>query len=207
MIEKLKLTNVDVLNIITHFIGIILSIFVLIFLPQFGETRNQCIGLYCYGIGMILMFGASTLYHCFINTKASSLLQKIDHSMIFVFILATYIPISIYLDTKKAYIILAFVFIICVLGIFFKIFYAGKFKILSTILYVILGWSAIFEIKDIFYMLPPISIFYLIGGGVIYSIGAVIYAKVKWKYGHVLWHVFVFVACLFQLLCIYYLYR
>lgn len=195
----------EIANSLSHGIGFVFALILTVFITKINQIPSLTPYLIIYGIGMQLMFLSSCVYHAICNQKIRPIFKRIDHSMIFVFIFSTYLPISVYMGTKKAYIILAIVGICCLIGICFKIFLAGKFKVIFTLIYIIVGWAAIFEIKDIFNMLPQISIIYLVSGGLCYTIGGVIYALSKFKYHHLIWHIFVMVACFLQYMCIYYL--
>lgn len=197
----------EIANSVSHGIGFILAIFATFFISSYALTQTQLVGLVVYGIGMQLMFLSSCVYHGITNKKIRPILKRIDHAMIFVFIFATYLPFSIYLNTQKSYVILVIVGITSLIGILLKMFLAGKFKILFTLVYIIVGWAAIFELNDIFNIVPIISIIYLVAGGICYTIGGVIYALSRFKYHHLVWHIFVMVACLLQFMSIYYLYR
>lgn len=195
----------EIANSLSHGIGFLFALVLTVFITKINQIPSLTPYLIIYGIGMQLMFLSSCVYHAIWNQKIRPIFKRIDHSMIFVFIFSTYLPISVYMGTKKAYIILAIVGISCLIGICFKIFLAGKFKVIFTLIYIIVGWAAIFEIKDIFNMLPQISIIYLVSGGLCYTIGGVIYALSKFKNHHLIWHIFVMVACFLQYMCIYYL--
>lgn len=195
----------EIANSLSHGIGFLFALVLTVFIIKINQIPSLTPYLIIYGIGMQLMFLSSCVYHAIWNQKIRPIFKRIDHSMIFVFIFSTYLPISVYMGTKKAYIILAIVGISCLIGICFKIFLAGKFKVIFTLIYIIVGWAAIFEIKDIFNMLPQISIIYLVSGGLCYTIGGVIYALSKFKNHHLIWHIFVMVACFLQYMCIYYL--
>lgn len=201
-----QLEKAELLNSITHGIGFIFAIIITIMLPKFALNNVQFYSLLIYGIGMQLMFGSSCIYHLTINSNVSNILKKVDHSMIFVFIFSTYLPISVYMNTPLAYVILLVVGIVCLIGIVLKIFFAGKYKKIFTLLYVLVGWAVVLELNDLIHMLQPIALTFLVIGGIIYTLGAIIYATTKTKYSHVVWHLFVMAACFCQFMCIYYLY-
>ena len=197
----------DIANSISHGLGFIFSYIAMIVLIYLADNPLEVIGFSIYGIGMQLMFLSSTLYHAIFHDMTRTILKKIDHSMIFIFIFATYVPYTIFLGTNKAYIILAIVGISGILGIVLKVFLAGKFKKISTLIYVIVGWAAIMEIRDMYLVFPKESFYLLLAGGITYSIGAIVYALSKFKYHHFIWHIFVFVAAILQFYSIYILFR
>lgn len=209
---KLYTKKEEVLNTLSHFLGVIIGIFLIPVVINSDINQQMKIVELIYLIGLILMFLSSSIYHYFgINfekyQKILPLFKRIDHAMIFVFIFLTYLPFNMFLDTTKSKIIQLVVGIVCLVGIILKIFLAGKFKKVFTLIYVIVGWAAIFEINDLYTMINHMSLLFLVLGGVTYTIGALFYALAKFKYHHFVWHLFVLVACFLQFIGVYLLYE
>lgn len=186
----------------THLIGAVLSAFGIIFLVLKGLKLNNSIdmvSLVIFGISMVLLFSASTTYHWVrAKEKVIKILKKVDHSMIFVLIAGTYTPICVIgLNNRLGYITLITVWIIALIGILMKIFWIGMPRVASTAIYIAMGWLSIFLIYKLFYSISIWSFVLLVLGGLIYTVGGVIYAGKfsvfnfkNWNF-HDIWHLFV----------------
>ncbi len=197
----------DVLNAITHGVGAILAYIgtmILISLAsKNGFDFKMVFALSVYGSSMLMMFLMSCLYHSIFHDTTRSIFKRLDHSAIYLMISGTYAPITMLIDTRLSYILLILVYIISIVGICIKVFYAGKFKKISTLIYILLGWIAVFEINPLMNALTTRELMLLILGGVIYTIGAIIYALSNFKYHHGIWHILVFLAALCHFMLLY----
>lgn len=197
----------DVLNAVSHGIGAILAyIGTLVLVAKAsanGFELSVIIALAVYGSSMTTMFLMSCLYHSIFHDTTRSIFKRLDHAAIYLMISGTYAPISVLIGTHVAYIILFIVYFASLCGIILKVFYAGRFKKLSTIIYVLLGWLAIFEINGLLTTLNTKELMLLVAGGVIYTLGAIIYALSNFKYHHGLWHVLVVMAALAHFMLLY----
>ena len=204
------------INALTHLIGAILSVFALIAMIIKVTTLDNptIIGLSAiitFGISMILLYSTSATYHMVISSdKVLKFLQRLDHSMIFVLIAGTYTPFClIALDGKSGWILFSIITLIAICGIVFKLAWFNCPRILSTSIYIIMGWMAIFVFKPLFISLSIEGLILLIGGGILYTIGGVIYAlKPKCLYFkhlgfHEIFHIFIMLGSLCHFLCIY----
>lgn len=205
----MKQTIEEILNAITHYIGAILSIVGLIFII-FHSIKTKEIGytLGCiiFGIALIFLYSMSGTYHILINEKLKKIFRKLDHIGIYFLISASYTPyIFTILDGKTKWIVFIAQWTCTLLGIIYKIFFTGKMRLLSTIIYLIMGWMVIFVFKDIKSALSVVSFNCLLIGGIIYSIGTIFYMMKNLKYSHVIWHVFVIFGSFFNYLSIYYI--
>ena len=153
------------------------------------------------------MFLSSTLYHSINKDKAKSVLRVFDHSSIFLFIAGTYTPIVILTLTGRLRIgVLISVWAIAIAGVLFKIFTYGKFdkyKAVSLILYIGMGWIAIIPIKAIISATSINFFLWIIGGGVLYTVGTIFYGFKKIPFNHGIWHLFVLAASIVHFLGIY----
>lgn len=188
----------EIANATTHGIGIVFGIAVLIILLLFSVRKGDTISITAfsvYGICLILMYLSSTLYHSFRNVKIKEILRVFDHSSIYLFIAGTYTPVALLaLEGNLRIGIMVAVWIIAILGVIFKIVTAGKFdrfKALSLITYIAMGWIAVFTIKPIVEMTSLNFFFWLLGGGIIYSLGTIFYSIKAIPYNHAIWHLFV----------------
>lgn len=188
----------ECVNALSHWLGVLLGIVGLAVLVRFGiknHSTPEIVAFSIYGGCFIFMYLASAVYHTVPLSKAKGVLRIFDHSAIFLFIAASYMPIAILSFSGWLRIATtAVVWAIAIAGVIFKILTAGAFnrtKKLSLFLYLLLGWFALLLLKpivqatDIRFLLP------LVLGGVIYSVGAVFYAKKNLKFNHAIWHIFV----------------
>lgn len=190
----------DIANAVSHGVGAVLAYVGLIYLvytSAVNGTTKDVISFSIYGTSLIFMFLMSTLYHAIFHDMTRSIFKRLDHSAIFILIAGTYVPFTFtVIDTTLSYIILGILIIIAISGIVLKTFFVGRFKVLSTLTYIVMGWLIIFEIKPLIANLNQNALTFLVAGGVIYTIGAIIYAFSKFKYHHFIWHIFVFIAAL-----------
>lgn len=141
---------------------------------------------------MLLLYASSTLVHSFPPGKAKDLFEILDHSAIYLFIAGTYTPILfIVVQGALGWTLFGIIWGIATLGIVFKIFFVKKFLVISTIFYLLMGWMALFAIKPIVLTLPIQGTLFLIGGGVLYSLGTIFYIWRGFKFHHAVWHLFV----------------
>lgn len=180
------------INIYSHFSGIILGV-VAITLLLLKATSPLALGVYLvYGCCMLSLFVASTLYHSEKNTLRRAKLKVFDHCAIYLMIAGSYIPFLILgIGDIWAYALLAGVWILAITGIILKLFYTGRYKLLSTISYVLLGWIVIIAIKPLIEHLSSHTLLWLSLGGVFYTLGAVLYQIKQIPLNHALFHLFV----------------
>jgi len=180
IINKLR----EPMNGFTHFIGILLSIIATILLINLSVNPIKPYHLFSFsifGIGMILLYTTSTLYHWLkISDTVTLKLRKVDHIMIFIYIAATYTPICIVpLRASFGWILLAAVWSVALVGITIKIFWMSAPRWLSTFIYILMGWLAVIVIFPLINGLQIGALMWLLAGGLFYTIGAVIYALKK----------------------------
>lgn len=196
----------DIGNAVSHCVGAFIALGLMISLAWIaGRYGNAIDGMafIFYGITILFMFVMSTVYHSMVNTTARKVMKRLDHVAIFVLILGSYTPyVFSLLKTTLAYWIYAFLFCLTVLGIVFKSLYAGKFKKTSTLIFVLMGWMSVFLLPQILAKLPTMGVIFFISSGIIYTIGAIFYALSKFKYSHMVWHIFVIFAVIAMYLSI-----
>ena len=166
---------------ITHFIGMLMANFAAI--PLLIKAANEpsrvyIISLAIYAASLILLYAASTTYHTFdISAKANTLLKKIDHMMISVLIAGSYTPVClIVLKGKTGIILLSIVWGIAIAGILIKAFWVYCPKWVSSVLYIGMGWTCVLAFTQILNNMSPAAFAWLLAGGIIYTLGGVIYA-------------------------------
>lgn len=205
MIDLLKKSIKDPVSAFTHFIGLLACIPCIIFLlfeSLHRSTWISVIGFAVFGISLLLLYGASTIYHSLSVSEAKTqLLRRIDHIMIFVLIAGTYTPIClICLEGPWGWGMLALIWTLAIGGIFLKIFWLQAPRWLSTTLYVVMGWLAVLVFFPLQKAVSWSGIGLLLAGGLAYTIGAVIYGLKKpvhlFKgFGfHEIFHIFVMIG-------------
>ncbi len=166
---------------ITHFVGMLMAIFAAIpLLIQAAKERDSVylISLTVYAISMVLLYAASTTYHTFdISKKVNTILKKIDHMMIFVLIAGSYTPICLLvLDRNIGIPLLMLVWGIAIAGILIKAFWVYCPKWVSSVLYIGMGWTCVLAFGQMLNGLSRAEFGWLLAGGIIYTIGGIIYA-------------------------------
>ncbi len=182
------------LNAITHAIGAVFGIVALILLIVF-ETKKTAFSLFSvlvYGISIIILFTASTMYHSFTDEKKKHYFRIVDHISIYLLIAGTYTPVLlITLEQSKGWLLFYIVWAIAGFGVILKLFFTGKFETFSTLLYLVMGWLIVFDFSTLSSLMASNGLVLLIAGGLAYTVGIVFYAIEKIPYNHVIWHLFV----------------
>lgn len=198
----------EMANAITHGIAALLALVACILLVNKGlHSLNalQLTGLIIYGISMVILFLASTLYHSIQVEKTRTILKQLDHSAIYLLIAGTYTPfLMISLNNRPAYILLMVLWVLALVGIVFKIFFVHRFGKISLITYLLMGWLALFVIPDIYRALPRAGFDLLVAGGLCYTIGTLFYAAKRYPFTHAVWHLFVIGGAACHCIAIYY---
>src|SRR5215510_4290250 len=185
----------ELVNSITHGLGIlfgIISIPLLITSSVKGENLNSIIGASIYGFCFLLVLTSSTLYHGFQQEKVKRALKILDHISIYWLIAGTYTPlILIYNNNSFGITLLCVLWSLTILGTVFKVFFCGRWDVVSTAIYLLMGWSMLAGGKSFFASMPPAVLQMVIAGGIIYSLGVIFYLWEKYFYSHAVWHLFV----------------
>lgn len=185
----------EIANAVTHGIGVLMAIAGLVLLIVFSSIYGNSwyvVSLTIYGSALVILYTMSTIYHSLPRGKAKDIFEILDHSSIYLLIAGTYTPFElITLRGTIGWIFFGITWGMAIVGILFKIFFVKKFVILSTLIYIAMGWMIVFAIKPLFYALPLNGMIFLATGGVLYTAGTVFYIKRKMKYHHAVWHLFV----------------
>lgn len=199
----------ELANAITHGLGFLLSIPALVILIISAVKHGgplEVVSFTIFGSSMVLLFLFSTLLHSFKPSKVKNIFAILDHSAIYVLIAGTYTPIAlISLQGALGWSLFGVIWGLAVAGIVFKCLLINKFRILSTIFYLIMGWLVIIAIKPMYESLTAVGFTLLLTGGIIYSIGAIFYIWRKLPYSHAIWHLFVIAgsACMYFCILLY----
>lgn len=212
--ESISLDNLalfrpkDPISALTHFIGFWLSIIGMPLLlvraavSSSGFSTPEFLSLAVFMLSMILLYGASTSYHTFrLTREGNRILKKIDHMMISVLIAGSYTPVCvIVLNNELGTKLLLAIWALALVGILFKAFWVTCPKWVSSVIYIGMGWTAIFVIGPLFHLFTHGQFALLLSGGILYTIGGVIYA-LKYRFNdkfteHELFHIFVLLGSL-----------
>ena len=204
------------INSLTHFIGAILSCIALIAMiikVSFTDSSSmELTAVIIFGISMILLYTTSATYHMVISSESVlNFLQRLDHSMIFILIVGSYSPFClIALNKKLGFTLFSVVTVCALIGVIFKMAWFKCPRMLSTTIYIVMGWLAIFVFKPLLLTLSGNGLFLLICGGLLDTFGGLIYAfKPKfplfkhWGF-HEIFHLFIMMGSLYHFLCIYF---
>ena len=195
-------------NIISHAIGLILSIIaLLLMLIRASESGSvlYIISAAIFGISLIALYAASTMYHSAKDPKVRSRLRVNDHATIYVLIAGTYTPFTlITLNGPVGWTVFGVSWGMAIAGVVLKLFFTGKFNVLSTLMYVFMGWIIIFAIKPLINSLSSEGLFWLFAGGVAYTTGAVIYSIEKMPFNHAIFHLFVLLGSICHFISVYF---
>lgn len=186
------------LNTITHGFGAFLGIIGLGYLIYFDthKTTYSFISLVIYGCSIIILFTTSTLYHLITDQRTKRFLRILDHISIYFLIAGTYTPVLlITLIDSLGWFLLYVVWGITAFGFILKLFFTGKYENFSTISYLIMGWLIVFDISTLTEKIGD-GVFFLVAGGISYSIGIIFYVIESIPYNHVIWHLFVLIGAL-----------
>lgn len=202
MSKTITSKNEELANAITHGLGACLAVASLVVLVVFAFLKGTAwhiVSFSVFGASLVILYLASTLYHSFRNVKVKAFFQKLDHMSIFLLIAGTYTPFCIAaLQNWIGWTIFGIVWGCAVIGIVMKAFFTGKKEVLSTIMYVMMGWIIVFAIKPLYDSISLSSFLFLLVGGISYSLGTIFFINEKIRYNHGIWHMFVLVGSIFH---------
>lgn len=195
------------LNAISHAIGAIFGVLGLTSLIIFNSNKTDwsLFSVIVYGISIITLFMASTLYHSVKDEVKKHYFRIIDHISIYFLIAGTYTPVLlITLHQNLGWTLFYIVWGIAAFGIVLKLFFTGKFEIFSTLLYLVMGWLIVFDFTNLSKLMDSDGVLLLFFGGLAYTVGIIFYALKKIPYNHVIWHLFVLAGAVFHFFMIFF---
>ena len=196
------------LNIISHGFGFALSIVGLLLLIYRAHSLGEVIHLVSFsvfGASLILLYAASTFYHSAKSPGLRYKLNILDHASIYLLIAGTYTPFALVtLSGFTGWVIFGVVWGMAAIGVVLKLFYTGRFHLLSTSMYVLMGWIIVFAIKPLINNLELPGLWWLFGGGISYTLGAVFFSIDRIKYNHAIFHLFVLTGIFCHFISIYF---
>ena len=196
-------------NIASHALGFglsVLALFALVWKASISGTGLDIVVFSIFGISLILLYATSTLYHSATQPLRRIRLRILDHAMIYVLIAGTYTPLAlITLNGTVGWTLFATAWGMALAGITLKIFFTGRFHVFSTLMYVFMGWIAIFAINPLIRNLSLDGLYWLLAGGLSYTVGAILYAIKSVPFNHAIFHIFVLggSACHFVTVFVY----
>lgn len=181
------------LNAWSHGVGAVLGVVGLVLLIMYCDSSTlEIFSVSVYGVSIIILFLASTLYHAIKNESKKHIFRIIDHISIYLLIAGSYTPVTlITLSDSRGWLLFWLVWGIAALGLILKLFFTGRFEIFSTLLYLVMGWLIVFDFSALANNMETNGLWLLFLGGLFYTVGIVFYAINKIPYNHVIWHLFV----------------
>lgn len=185
-----------------HGLGILLSVSALsilcVFAGQSGDGAKIASAI-VFGLALIIMYSASTLYHAIYMPRTKSILQQIDHSAIYILIAGTYTPISLLgIRGELGWTLFGISWAIAALGVSLNLFFPRRFARPSLLLYVLMGWMVVGVFKTLVANLDSLTLSLLLAGGITYTVGIIFYVWRKLHLNHAIWHFFVLGGSIFH---------
>jgi hemolysin III len=188
----------EMVNGLTHAAGILFGLAALPILPGIATLHGNMQGLIgssIYGFCFLLAFTASTIYHLTKEPRRKKTFKVFDHISIYFFIAGTYTPfLLVYVHNSFGLTLLTILWGLTAVGIIFKLLFTGRFEIVSTLIYLAMGWIMIAGGRNFFDQLPAQVLTFIFIGAGLYSIGVFFYLWDRYRYTHAVWHAFVLAA-------------
>lgn len=193
--ERAQSLGEEIANAVSHGVGLLAAVIASPFLIIVAARRGGpavVVGASVFAAAMVLLYLTSTLYHALPRSRAKRVLRVLDHGAIFLLIAGTYTPFTLgVLRGGWGWTMFGLVWGLAVLGISLKAVAGLRYPVLSTCLYIGMGWLAIIAIRPLWTHTPPAGLVWLVAGGVAYTAGVAFYAVDRRRYMHFVWHLFV----------------
>ncbi|MCF7886002.1 MAG: hemolysin III family protein [Candidatus Marinimicrobia bacterium] len=201
----------EIANSITHGIGATLAVAALVILVVFASIQGnpwKIVSFSIYGASLLTLYLASTFYHAFQRPRLKRIFRIVDHASIYILIAGTYTPFTLVtIRGAWGWSIFGIIWGLAIFGIAFKTMFIHKFKIISTLIYILMGWFIVIAMHEVVANLDIMGLIWLILGGVLYTGGVYFFANDSIRFNHAIWHLFVlagsichFFAILFHVL-------
>ncbi|GKW53048.1 hemolysin III family protein [Pseudoalteromonas sp. NCCP-2140] len=191
------------LNVLTHSMGVLFAVYVLWDLISQSKVVSATVSAIVYGSSLLVLFLASTLYHASTRERIRAIYKKCDHCAIYLLIAGTYTPyLVISLSGAWAIAALVFIWTLALGGVAYKLLVKNTNKKVSLATYLLMGWFALALVYPLYLNLDLSALWWLLAGGIAYSLGTVFYSAKTRHYSHAIWHVFVLVGCVCHYLSI-----
>jgi len=205
---KNRLNSQETANVWSHAFGVVLFLIGTLALLKKAYLSHdfwEIFSAYVFGGSSVLLYLASTFYHAVTSPKLKKVFHLADHAAIFILIAGTYTPfllVGLGDQIHSSFIII--MWCIAIVGIVYKVFMIKKYRLVSTFIYLAMGWMALFKINVFYTYLSTQALIWIVIGGFFYSIGTVFYTKTEWPYNHAIWHIFVLCGSLSHFIAIYF---
>lgn len=207
MSKREQTSKEELANAVSHGFGLVLGLigipFLLVKAMENGRF-SALIAAMAFSLGILMVYTSSTLYHAAKNKKLKNRLQVLDHISIYFLIAGSYTPMVLaVLPKNQAIIFLSILWGSVLIGTFFKLFFTGRFKILSVAIYLLMGWLAVFFINEILEKISFQNLAWIGAGGLCYTIGVYFYMKSNKLFYHSIWHLFVLAGTISHFVVVY----
>ena len=204
--SRQQTTGEEIANAVTHGLGALFGLSALIAMLWVAIAGSRSalliVSLAVYGTSLFLLYMASTLYHALTHPTAKRVFQILDHSSIYLLIAGTYTPFCFAVGGWQGLILAIIEWVLAITGVVFESVWHSRPGWLTTIVYIAMGWLAVFVIGPVAAALPPTGVWLLVAGGVAYTAGVIFYAMTKVRYMHAVWHLFVLAGSVLQFLAV-----
>lgn len=185
----------ELANALTHGVGAAAALAggaVLVTLVAIHGDGWQLAGAIIFGVALLLLYTASTLYHAISHPVAKGRLKVFDHCAIYLLIAGTYTPFTLVgLRGAVGWWLFGAIWALALAGVVFKLFYTGRFRRLSTLIYLAMGWLVVVAAGPLLRALDAATLGWLLAGGVAYTLGTLFYLRPRMRWSHAIWHGFV----------------
>jgi len=172
---------------------------VLVILTALRGTAWHVVSCTIYGSTLVILYAASTLYHSIQSPRAKRVLRIIDHGAIYLLIAGTYTPFTLVnLRGGLGWTLFGVVWTLAALGIVFKVFHVDRVPIVSTLVYLSMGWLVVIAWKPVVTLIPVGGLALIAAGGAAYTLGVFFFAANRIPYNHAIWHLFVLAGSIFH---------
>jgi hemolysin III len=188
----------EIVHGVTHGIGVgfsVVGLTLLVFLAVLYGNTYQIVSFSIYGATLIILYLASTLYHSFQHPPVKQIFKRIDHASIYLLIAGTYTPfLVIAIQGVWGWALMITIWSLALIGVSFKTLFIHRFKKLSVLTYILMGWLCMVAVNEMLTNIPTGGLIWLAAGGVTYTVGVIFYSLNQFPYAHAVWHVFVLVG-------------
>jgi len=197
----------EIANAVTHGLGALFALVggvVLVVLAALFGDGWQLSGAIVFSVSLVLLYVASTLYHAIPHAASKARLKVFDHCAIYLLIAGTYTPFALVaLRGPWGWTLLGLAWTLALAGCIFKLYFTGRFKLLSTAIYVAMGWMVLIAIEPMLRLLPVWTLGWLLAGGIAYTAGTLFYMSKRLRYAHAIWHGFVLTGSVCHFVAVY----
>lgn len=197
----------EIANCMTHGMGVGLSLAGMSLLIASAAKAGdpwKIVSFAIYGTCMVLLYLASTLYHGFLSPRAKKVFKVLDHSAIFLAIAGTYTPFTLVsMRGPWGWTLFIIIWALAIGGIAYKMFFVNKYRLISVLIYILMGWLVCIAVKPMFQMIPLAGIIWIAIGGIAYTAGTAFYAS-SFAMSHMIWHLFVLAGSICHYIAIYF---